>query len=275
MDKILSIFLLTGMRGMVKSRKSGMEKSDKEFDMEDRNEQRMATPPYVSYRTFLNFLEDMKTGIPDQIDRSVFPTMSGGTYNQLLPAIRYLGLVDASDRPKPILHDFVYAEGKERISLYEKILRSAYPFLFTDFDLMSASPKMLEDRFRENGASGETVRRCIVFFLQAAKDAEIDIGSRITARIPSVDRKTNTRPRAKPKAKQPPKQNGQTDPQREKGGTGGTSKTFIEAAMEKIPTFDPTWPIETQENYWKYVERVFGLAEKLAEKQSDKGTQDE
>lgn len=251
--------------------------------MAEKKELKAATPPYVSYRTFINFLEDMKTGIPDQIDRSVFPGMSGGVYNQLMPALRYLGLVDASDRPKDALHDLVYAPTKERTSTYQKILTTAYPFLFTDFDLMSASPKMLEDGFRANGAAGETVRRCIAFFLQAAKDAEIEIGPRIMARAPSTERKTVARARPKGKTKLAAKQNGQVGGTGQVGqsgtggigGTGGAPKTFIETAMEKIPTFDPSWPLETQENYWKFIERVFGLAEKVGLKPSDKDKQDD
>ena len=40
-------------------------------------------PPYVPYRSFGNFIQSLKQGIPARIDRSVMSNMSGALQSQL------------------------------------------------------------------------------------------------------------------------------------------------------------------------------------------------
>ena len=61
---------------------------------------RKRLPPYISYRTFRNFLEGLQQGIPARIDRSYWgDRFSGSTGTQLLSGLRFLGLIDAGSTP--------------------------------------------------------------------------------------------------------------------------------------------------------------------------------
>jgi hypothetical protein len=51
-------------------------------------------PPYVSYRTFRNFLERLQQHIPSRIDRSYWGDfLSGSNGIQLMAALRFLKLM--------------------------------------------------------------------------------------------------------------------------------------------------------------------------------------
>src|ERR1700691_4993636 len=71
-------------------------------------------PPYAPYRSFRNYLESLKQGIPSQIDRSVMRNMSGALQSQLSAALKYLGLVNAVGQPTDRLSRIVHSEGVER-----------------------------------------------------------------------------------------------------------------------------------------------------------------
>ncbi|MDD4465958.1 MAG: hypothetical protein PHY25_04705, partial [Dehalococcoidales bacterium] len=56
---------------------------------------RRQLPPYVSYRSFWNFLDRLREAVPARIDRSYWgDKFSGSTGTQLMGALRYLGLID-------------------------------------------------------------------------------------------------------------------------------------------------------------------------------------
>jgi hypothetical protein len=85
-----------------------------------------------------------------------------------------LDLLTPSGRPTEKLRGLVTSEGPARKKLQQEIIRSSYVFIFTSgFDLRTATTHQLEELFQQTGASGETVRRCISFFLAAAKNAGI------------------------------------------------------------------------------------------------------
>ena len=65
-------------------------------------------PPYVSYRTFRNFLELLKEGLPSRIDRSVWgPRYSGTTGQQLMTALKSLRLITDNGVPTQKLEELV------------------------------------------------------------------------------------------------------------------------------------------------------------------------
>jgi len=136
-------------------------------------------PPYVAYRTFENFLAELKArGLPSRIDRSILSHKSGTVQSQLLLCFQYLDLLTSSGRPTEKLRALLATEGRARKNLLREILRSAYPFIFdVQVDLSSATQNQMEELFRQTGASGETVRRCISFFLTAARNAGIPFSS--------------------------------------------------------------------------------------------------
>lgn len=154
-------------------------------------------PPYVSYRTFSNFITDFKSAIPSRIDRSVMTNVAGSVQAQLRTALRYLGLVDENWRTQETFRRLASAEGSERQDMLRSILEYGYPFLLhsNTFDLMTATPAEFSEQFKNQGAKGDTVRKCELFFLNAAKDAGIQFSERLEPKA-AGEQKSSSRSRS-------------------------------------------------------------------------------
>jgi len=138
-------------------------------------------PPYVSYRTFRNFLVQMeKQGLPGRIDRSVLAHKSGSVQSQLFLALRFLGLIHKSGKPTEDIRRLLTGGQRERMAHFKSLLERSYPFVFgTGFDVETATSDQTEEIFGRTGASGETLRRCISFFVAAARESGIQVSSYI------------------------------------------------------------------------------------------------
>ena len=83
--------------------------------------------PYVSYRTFRNFLELLKEGLPSRIDRSVWgPRYSGTTGQQLMTALKSLRLISDNGVPTQKLEELVNSTGTQRQLKIKDILELKY-----------------------------------------------------------------------------------------------------------------------------------------------------
>jgi hypothetical protein len=101
---------------------------------------------------------------------------SGAIQSQLLIALRYLGFVSEAGRPTDSLKRLVAQEGTGWKVEMRKAMEESYGFVFgQDFDLGRATTHQAEELFQSTGASGETVRRSMSFFLAAAKDCGIRV----------------------------------------------------------------------------------------------------
>ena len=67
-------------------------------------------PPYVPYRTFTNFLDSLKRGIPQRIDRSLMGSTAGSLQGQLMQAFGYLNLITDDGTPTEKLEHLVTIE---------------------------------------------------------------------------------------------------------------------------------------------------------------------
>ena len=123
--------------------------------------------PYVPFKTFLTAVEAFERGLPNQLDRSIWPSYSGAIQGQLLAAFRFLGLIDDQHAPTAELRQLV-ARPDARRGLLRKLLERAYPRLIA-LDLARTSPRQFEDAMREYGVAGATLRKAVSFFLQAAR----------------------------------------------------------------------------------------------------------
>ncbi|MGO9529805.1 MAG: hypothetical protein ACLP3B_01365, partial [Syntrophobacteraceae bacterium] len=141
---------------------------------------RLPVPPYVAYRTLSNFLDSLRIGIPQQIDRSLMKSMSGGLQSHVMAALGYLDLIRGDGMPTEKMHRLVNSEGAERQDIFKSILVAAYPFLFEgECELTRATARQLTECFSKVGASGNTIRKCETFFVQAAKEAGIALSPHI------------------------------------------------------------------------------------------------
>jgi hypothetical protein len=126
--------------------------------------------PYVPFKTFLTAIESFQRGLPDRVDRSVWPSHSGAAQGQLLAASRFLGLIDEEGCPSADLRELVQNPEHRRRTL-RRILERSYTELGA-LDLAKASPRQIEEALRRYGISGHTHRKAVSFFLQAASYAE-------------------------------------------------------------------------------------------------------
>jgi hypothetical protein len=201
------------------------------------------TPPYVSYKTFLTLIEDLKThGIPPQLDRSALSRFAGGTVAQLFMALRSLGLLN-DNVPTSRLHALVKASGTPEFkSAMKEALRVGYPFL-SNLDLNTATPSMFTDAFKVTGVKEDVLKKCRRFYLQAAADIGIPIGPRILNRPRggAVRSPGNANPTPPRRRAAPVKKSAKTvDP----GASPSASGTIQQQLVAKFPNFDPTWPNE-------------------------------
>ncbi len=203
--------------------------------MAEPNSEKKLLPPYLSYKTFRNFLDSLKITMPSRIDKSVMPNFSGANQSWLIGTLKYLKLITEDGLPIPELGKLARAEGDERKKILKDIIIAAYPFLFTKpFSLQSATPRQIEEEFNKTAATGETVKKCIAFFLAAAKDANIELSTFLkqmrytkTTRVPRRNHITSATTE-------------------EMGLSEAQPMDWTTALMAKFPTFDPAWPDEVK-----------------------------
>jgi hypothetical protein len=213
-------------------------------------ETKIPVPPYVPYKSLRNFLDALKVNIPSRIDRSVMPSMSGALQSQLIAALRYLGLISEKGIPTQLLTSLVNSEGTLRQGVLKEMLTNAYPFLFKGFDLGRATTRQIEEQFSHAGAGGETVRKCIAFFMGAAKDAEIPLSPHIKP-FKGVTR-LGTRQRRVSVQQNGTSTQSSADPQ----PTGEGYMTWAQLLLSKFPSFDPTWPDDVKAKWFSAFDQL-------------------
>jgi hypothetical protein len=154
---------------------------------------------YLPFRTFLSAIDSLEHGIPKQIDRTIWRSQSGIVQGQIMIALRFFGLLDDEDKPTPALHRFVDGKDK-RPELIRALLHYAYRDLI-DRDLTKMTPKMLDEAMEQYSVTGDTKKKAVRFFLQAAKFAEVPMHPLLSGQI------RNTMGR-KPRRKSLPRENG-------------------------------------------------------------------
>lgn len=145
--------------------------------------QKPAPPPYVSFTSFKNFIIGLgETGVPGRIDHSVMSKFSGSVRYALLPALQWLGLIDNDGMPQQSIRDLSGADENEFPNVLQNLLKDRYSFLFTNgLDLSNASSAQVQEAFKQAGCQGSTVTKAMMFFIGAAKAANIKLGPHVKA----------------------------------------------------------------------------------------------
>ena len=135
---------------------------------------------YVPWATFNTALQQLSQGIPNQIDRSVFPGQSGAIQSQLLAALKFLGLINDDGKPLPSLHDVAVVDEAKRKASLKRIIEQRYADLFA-LDLLKTTPAEFSDRMSASyNVSGDTRKKAIRFFLSAATYLGIQLSPLLT-----------------------------------------------------------------------------------------------
>ncbi len=204
---------------------------------------RKRLPPYVSYRTFRNFMEGLQQRMPARIDRSYWGDMlSGSTGTQLMAALRFLNLIDDLGRPTGSLKPLATAKGDQRVALLRDLANESFDFVFdSSLDPQNATYSQLEEIFRDKyQLTGDLSRKCLKFFIELTNDAGITLSPFITKRFRSGHAVTGTKPVTKKAAARTFRH--QTVPQKteEMPAVGAWDRILL----TKFPTFDPGWSEE-------------------------------
>ena len=229
----------------------------------DKNRKRL--PPYISYRTFYNFLEGLQQGIPSRIDRSYWgDRLSGSTGTQLTAALRFLGLIDANNTPTSRLRILVATQGDPRRELLGKVTSEAFDFLLqSQLDPQTATYAQLDEAFHSTFELTSNVsRKCIKFFVALASEAGIPLSPFITKRLRTARTITGTktatkRASARTKRNLVIPQNSEEVPNR---------MPWDNMLLTKFPTFDPAWSEEVKLKW-------FEAFNELLKRDSVKGTE--
>ncbi|CAA0112319.1 Uncharacterised protein [Halioglobus japonicus] len=181
------------------------------------------TPAYTTYKSFVNLINDLReNGIQPHITRSVVKGSNSGKA-MMTASLKALGLIDEDTVPTEKLSLLVNSTEDYSTAL-NLVLQEAYPFLFDgSVDLSNTTTEKVAEKFKEAGATGSTITKSMHFFLSAAKEAEVEVHSRVKA--PAIDRSKQTRRKSKL---------GEPKDESEAGQGGGENESEIPEGMERI-----------------------------------------
>lgn len=211
----------------------------------DNDKNRKTLPPYVSYRTFRNFIDGLQMGMPSRIDRSYWgERYSGSTGTQLMTSLRFLELIDANGTPQLRLRQLVSAKGAQRTEILKQIVHSTFDFVSDrTIDPQVATYAQLEEAFfKTYQVTGDVARKCIKFFINLESDAGVTLSPYIMRRSKTI--RTSTSRKSIRKSATAGTNRNELPPATANGIASQT--TWQEKVLEKFPTFDPAWSDEVK-----------------------------
>ncbi len=224
--------------------------------------QGVGVAPYVPFSTFRNFLDRISVRVPSRIDHSVMPRTSRVMRFQLAAALRYMGLVSRDGSATETLVRLAKARGEERRQALAEVIRAAYPYLFGDFDLANCTTAQMSQEFRRSGASGDTIRKCVAFFIAACREAGVDVSPHIKPfwrAEAGGQRSANSSEIADSLIENP----NFGSPQQEDALTVKAPSDWRASLLLKFPNLDPTWSDEIKS---KWFDDFSKLIEYIADK---------
>ncbi len=210
---------------------------------------RKRLPPYISYRTFRNFLDELQQGVPSRIDRSYWgERMSGSTGTQLVAALRFLGLIDGSAAPTDRLRKLAVLKGTSKAEQLKQITNESFGFLAGTVDPQTATYAQLEEAFHHAfQLTGDVSRKCIKFYVAIAIDSGCQLSSFITKRIRSP--RSGIGIKGVTRRKGIRTEHGLKIPH--DGEIIPDSTTWDKMLLTKFPAFDPGWNDDVKLNWFK------------------------
>lgn len=218
-------------------------------------EQRRA-PVYVAFKTFLAAVETLQQGIPARLDRSVWPSFSGGVQSHILGAFKFLGLTDNDGQVQLVLGQLVNARGDQRKSVLREIIETRYSEAIRLAE-RNASFQQLLDLFRESGVQGGTLERAVRFFLDASGYAGLK-GSPLWAKARKTIRRQSSRDEPSTKDRQAVKLAGEGITPNFRSialRSGGTVSLSVSADLMALSRQDREWLFELIDHLNDYGDR--------------------
>lgn len=183
--------------------------------MAKKTEKPVKTVPYIPFKTFVNFIDGLKsTTVPTQIDSSLMSSMSGSMRSWLMTALRFLDLVDSNGVVQPKLHNLISAYKSEGWQdTLKDVISDAYVDVVGDVDLDSGTSAQLYEAFRKRGnVDGQLLEKAVRFYLAAVKEAGMTVSPHFATR---PRRKKVVRRKKKASQKQGGKHSNEADDENE------------------------------------------------------------
>lgn len=170
-------------------------------------------------------------------------TMSGATQGQLIAALRFLDLVTDNGTPTNRLRKLVENEGEERKELLRDMVSDAYVDVFrADSEFLDTGTyRQLSEAFAATGAQGETLRKCVAFYLLASRDAELVLSPHFNvrgSRSAGSPRRRKTQQTPKREQERPMREGTRNLPDHDGGPL--TGRPLLLAVMRQLPK-ENTW----------------------------------
>jgi hypothetical protein len=235
---------------------------------------RKRLPPYVSYRTFRNFVDGLQQRMPARIDRSYWgELLSGSSGAQLMSALRFLNLIDEHGRPTDRFKPLVTSKGEQRSVVLREIATDSFGFVLEGtLDPQNATYSQLEEIFLERfPLTGDLGRKCLKFFIELTNDAGITLSPFITRRFRSTHTGTGTKTITKKLSTRTVTRNAVNRTNRESKIPQNVEdsqylSSWDRVLLTKFPTFDPSWPDEVKLKWFtafdELMRRVLAQADK-------------
>jgi Family of unknown function (DUF5343) len=212
-----------------------------------RSAQKMSTPPYLAHKTFINFVNGLKQGIPSRIDKSIMQSLSGATQGQLIATLHFFDLIDVDGKPKDLFSALVKSEGADRQRIFSEMVGRSYRFVFTDsLDLERATRKQLEERFAAQGIRGETLRKAFGLFLALAEDGGMRLSPHVKTPRPRIPLGIRRRTLA--------------TNQKKRIGDSQSNLAWSQLLLAKFPSFDPDWSEGVKTRWFESFEELMRRA---------------
>ncbi len=255
--------------------------------MADTKDSDLRTPAYSPYQTFSNFLLDHRKGVPARLDANAFPHMGGGMKRRLVATLRYLDLSDDQANSLPALDHLVRLEGAEREKALRDLILKKYSWVLSpengyDFG-KNATLSQVKERFEAQGATGETRRKAIAFFLNACSDAKIPTSPFIkqshrpsppgrtsrtgTARQAKASKRSAAK--SKDKGERPPTPPDPEVPRHEKQ-VPTLEQVLADKLLAKFPAYDADAPDELKTRWFDQFAELRSMVQKITESSGNK-----
>ncbi|MCC7001385.1 MAG: DUF5343 domain-containing protein [Gemmatimonadaceae bacterium] len=178
-----------------------VDRGPKEANAMTSPETRAVTPPYLPYKTFTAFLDELKeTAVPQQIDPSVMPRFSGTMRTQMRTALRFLGLIEDDGKVNAKMRALVEARGTERWKeMFSATFFDAYGEILANLDMKGGTLHQLKERFRATGVEGSVLIKAVRFFLSAIEETGTKFSPHFLVR--GLSKGVASKPRQKSSAK--------------------------------------------------------------------------
>lgn len=219
---------------------------------------KVTPPPYFAFKTLTNTIVSMEEhGPPNRIDRTFLTAMSGAGQTQFIAGLKSLGLIDKAGNVQPRLIELV-ENPDDRPRLIGEILREKYPEA-VELGKGNATTGELVEVFNEYGVQGDTARKAIAFYLQAAKYAG-DVPLSPNFSTPKVRSSGGTKRKPKPKQQQEP-----AATQQQNTGIPSGLHPALAGLLGDIPKRGETWTQDEHDRFKAAFDAVLAIAAPISD----------